>query len=324
MYKIINLSTYEYDMKKFDNDTKNINDFLNSNNIDGIELFGISLYSEGIIPKYKVKGVHLRHYPMWLDFWNNNKEGMLDDFKSLEDAKRSYGGNDKKSIISEFRKEIILAEELEAEYVVFHVSNVKLKHCFDYKFTYTDKEVIDGTIEMINEIFKNLDTNITILFENLWWPGLRLVDKGLVEYFIENIQYENKGIMLDTSHLINTNLEINNEEEGIDYLIDTVNNLGEMKKYIKGIHLSKSNSSEYVKSQICKYNDLELDIDEMNEKIIYHVMEIDQHNPFTNKGIKKLIDIINPEYLVYEFITYSIDELREFIKIQDEALDLHK
>ena len=42
-----------------------------------------------------------------------------------------------------------------------------------------------------------------------------MTDPELVRYFIENIEYKNKGIMLDTGHLLNTNLDINNEEEVI-------------------------------------------------------------------------------------------------------------
>lgn len=58
--------------------------------------------------------------------------------------------------------------------------------------------------------------------------------------------------MLDTGHLLNTNLDINTEEEVIDYLIE----------------------------------------------------------------------MINPKFLVYEFITTSLEELTNFIKIQNKALDL--
>ncbi len=101
-----------------------------------------------------------------------------------------------------------------------------------------------------------------------------MTDPELVRYFIENIEYEHKGLMLDTGHLLNTNLDINTEEEGIDYLIETVKNLGDMKDYIKGIHLNN------------------------------------------------LIEMINPKYLVYEFITTSLEELSNFIKIQDKVLGL--
>lgn len=322
MLKLINLSTYEYDMERYDNDSQKINEFLDIHNIDGIELFGLDAYKEMLVPKHRIKGIHLRHYPMWLDFWKENYKEMYDDFKSVDDIIKFYGGSEKNVIIDAFRKEIKMAEELNAEYVVFHVSNVKLKHCYNYNFTYTDKDVLDASIELINEIFKDLNTNITILFENLWWPGLRMVDVELVRYFLENIQYENKGVMLDTGHLLNTNLDIENEEDGIDYLIETVNKLGNLKEYIKGIHLSKSLSSEYVKKQILKYRKKEVNFEDISEKVFFHIINIDQHKPFTNRKIKALIDMIDPKYLVYEFITISLDELSSFINIQDTTLEL--
>ncbi len=302
MLKLMNLSAYQYDMDRYNNDFKNVNKFLEENNVQAIELFGLQAYSENLIPKDKIKGAHLMHYPVWLDFWREDKEGLLEEFSSEEDIINYYIKADKQIIIDTYREEIKMAEKLNAEYVVFHVSNVRTKDSFNYKFTCTDKEVIDASIEIINEIFNGFDTNITILFENLWWPGLRIRDKELVTHFIESIEYENKGLMLDTGHLLNTNLDI--------------------KSYIKGIHLSKSISGEYVKSQIEKYRKDDADYSEIHNDIIYHVLKIDQHKPFTKQKIKKLIDIINPDYLVYEFITSSLEELSEFIKIQNEALEL--
>lgn len=324
MLKIINLSTYKFDMDRYENNSENINKFLKNHKVDAIELLAPLGYREELISKDIIKGVHLKHYPMWLDFWNGNKEGLLEDFNSVEDVINFYGGNSKKDIIDHYKEEIKVAESLNAEYAVFHVSHVKLNHCYSYDFTYTDKNVIDSTIELVNEIFKDLDTNITILFENLWWPGLRMVDCELVKYFIENIEYENKGFMLDTGHLLNTNLNINTEEEGIDFLIDTVTNLGELKKYIKGIHLSKSISSKYVKEQISKFSNTSKKIDVFNEEVYFHVAKIDEHKPFTNKKIKDLVDVINPKYLVYEFITTSLEELSKYINIQDDTLELYK
>lgn len=262
------------------------------------------------------------HYPVWLDFWNEDEEGLFEEFSSKEDIINYYGNLDKKVIIDKYREEIKIAEKLNAEYAVFHVSNVRTKDCFNYEFTYTDKEVVDATIEIVNEIFKGLDNNITILFENLWWPGLKMTDPELVRYFIENIEYKNKGIMLDTGHLLNTNLDINNEEEGIEYLIETISNLGDMKDYIKGIHLSKSLSGKYVKEQIEKYKNKDIDYSEVNNEIIYHILNIDEHKPFTDNKINNLIEMINPKFLVYEFITTSLEELSDFIKTQNKVLGL--
>ena len=95
-----------------------------------------------------------------------------------------------------------------------------------------------------------------------------------------------------------------------------------MKDYIKGIHLSKSLSGKYVKNQIEKYKKIEIDSNKANNEIIYHILKIDEHKPFTSNKINNLIEMINPKYLVYEFITTSLEELSNFIKIQDKVLGL--
>ena len=97
------------------------------------------------------------------------------------------------------------------EYLVWHVSNCNLKEIFTFDFFYNDAQVIDASIEVFNAVSECIPDNVIVLFENLWWPGLKMTDPELVRYFIENIEYKNKGIMLDTGHLLNTNLDINND-----------------------------------------------------------------------------------------------------------------
>ena len=105
-------------------------------------------------------------------------------------------------------------------------------------------------------------------------------------------------------------------------LVETISNLGDMKDYIKGIHLSKSLSGKYVKEQIEKYKNKDIDYSEVNNEIIYHILNIDEHKPFTNNKINNLIEMINPKFLVYEFITTSLEELSDFIKTQNKVLGL--
>ena len=139
-----------------------------------------------------------------------------------------------------------------------------------------------------------------------------------------NINYIDTGAMYRaiTYKCLQNNIDINNEEEGIDYLVETISNLGDMKDYIKGIHLSKSLSGKYVKEQIEKYKNKDIDYSEVNNEIIYHILNIDEHKPFTNNKINNLIEMINPKFLVYEFITTSLEELSDFIKTQNKVLGL--
>jgi len=307
-------------MDRFHCNSSEITDLLGKHNIDGVELLNSIMWDENVIPSSIVIGVHLKYYPTWLDFWNNNESELLRQFGSNEEVKSCFGGTTRESIIDNYRKEIQQADKIDAQYVVFHVAHVQVEHSYTYEFTYTDEEIIDATAELINEVFKGLNTNIKLLFENLWVPGLTFLNKEMLLRLLEKVKYSNKGFMLDTAHLMNTNFSLTNEKEGIQYILDTVNNLGELKKFIKGIHLNCSLSGEYVKEQIQANHKCKLPLNEMKKNVLFHIMKIDMHKPFSDVDAKKLIDFIEPEYVIYEFITRSFEELDEYIAIQNKAL----
>ena len=150
-----------------------------------------------------------------------------------------------------------------------------------------------------------------VLFENLWWPGLRLTDPRNVKYFFERIERKNVGIMLDTGHLMNTNPRLKTEAEAADYVCRVVDKLGSCAELIKGVHLSCSLSGQYQRSfeRIAPAN---LD----NSMIWQHVASIDQHNPFTTNAAKQILDCIKPEYVVHEFSYDNMDDLRKKLSVQ--------
>lgn len=309
-------------MDRFHCNSCEIMNLLGKHNIDGVELLNPLMWDENIIPSDIVRGVHLKYYPTWLDFWNNNESELLRQFGSTEEIKDYFGGSTRKSIIDNYKREIQQADKIGAEYVVFHVAHVQVEHSYTYEFTYTDEEIIDATAELINEVFKGLNTNIKLLFENLWVPGLTFLNKEMLLRLLEKVQYSNSGFMLDTAHLMNTNLDLTNEKEGIQYILDTVNNLGELRKFIKGIHLNCSLSGKYVKEQIQRTHKCKLSLHYMKKNVLFHIMKIDMHKPFSDVDAKKLIDLIEPEYVIYEFITRSFEELDEYILIQNKALKI--
>ncbi|WP_392486628.1 TIM barrel protein [Haloimpatiens sp. FM7315] len=323
MLKLINLSTFSHDLERFNYNSEEIISFLKKNNVDGIELLNSIEWDNKVIPKTLVKGIHLKYYPIWLDFWRKDNKKLIDQFETKDNIERYYGGLSRKKIIEQYRKEIMVASFIGAKYVVFHVSHVQLEHTYTYDFTYSDCEVIDATAELVNEVFKDLKTNVKLLFENLWWPGLTFLDKSMAMRLLEKVNYKNKGFMLDTGHLMNTNISLKDEKEAIEYLTNTISKLGELKNFIKGIHLSSSLSGSYVKEQINKSKDKEkkLSYNEINKDVFIHIMNIDRHKPFKDKSISSLVDFIKPDYLIYEFITSSLEELDDYIKIQDSALE---
>lgn len=319
MLKLMNFSTYNYDLERFNCDSQQITGFLEKNNMDGVELLNPIMWEESILPKKIVKGVHLKYYPTWLDFWNNNKSELLKQFKTMDMVEQYYLGNSREVMIEHYRKEIETATRIGAEYVVFHVAHVDIEHTYDYSFTYSDNKVVDAAVDLLNQVFKGLNTNVKLLFENMWWPGFTMLDKKIASKLLNKVKYKNKGFILDVSHLMNTNLYLKDEKEAVEYIINTVKSLGKVKSLIKGIHLNCSLSGEYVRSQIDKKKQekKEFRFNPMSEEVFMHVFRIDCHRPFTDNSVRKLIEFIKPEYLVYEFVTTSIRQLEEYIKIQD-------
>lgn len=76
--------------------------------------------------------------------------------------------------------------------------------------------------------------------ENLWWPGFTFTSPQMTQKLMDGIHYEKKGIMLDTGHLLHTNLDLRNQREGIAYIQKQLEEHGELCSWIKGIHLNQS------------------------------------------------------------------------------------
>ena len=108
--------------------------------------------------------------------------------------------------------------------------------------------------------------NLVIAVDGPAGAGKSTIAKLIAEKL--NINYIDTGAMYRaiTYKCLQNNIDINNEEEGIDYLVETISNLGDMKDYIKGIHLSKSLSGKYVKEQIEKYKNKDIDTFKIFEK----------------------------------------------------------
>jgi Sugar phosphate isomerases/epimerases len=324
MLKLFNLSTHEIDLGKFEFDHNKMKNFFDKYGFDGIEMIQSGEWNENHIPSKFVKGLHMRFWPMWLDFWNGNTAELERQFGNKEALHHFYGGETRDAIVDYYKKEIKLAIKLDVRYVVFHMSHVLPEHCFSYEFTYTDNEVVKAGIELINEVFDGVTGDFDLLFENLWWPGLTLLDPFLANELIERVKYPHKGFMLDISHIMNTNLRLSSEDEAVEYILDKMAELGATSKYIKGIHLNSSLSGEYVRSQFANKSIYE-EKDFMKKYCdsYLHVLKIDRHIPFASPSMRKVLDCITPEYLVYEFLTENIGKLEEFAAKQNAVLGLY-
>lgn len=310
--QLFNFCVYHDYVKQLEQTGKSLPAYAKSLGLDGIEHL---IYSrEKPEPSFKGSsvGVHLAYWPYWMGFWTNNKDRIKREFKSAKARNDFYfGALNKDEWLSVIQHNLIAAEAVKPEYLVWHVSEADVEETYTFDFQYSDLEVLAAAAEIFNTVSFAIPSHITVLFENLWWPGLRLTDPAKVKFFFDRIQRNNVGIMLDTGHLMNTNPELRNEEEAADYVCRTVDSLGELAGLVKGVHLSCSLSGEYQKRFIRKYN-RNTSFAEMYK----HIVSIDQHKPFRTKAARRILEFIKPEYVTHEMIYSTLDELEEKLKLQ--------
>ena len=285
MYKLLNIADF-YSNKELEKDMQY---FSKKYGFDGFEL--IKFFDEDNSPLKKyIKGYHMRFFPSWMELYLEDFRSLYDELKDEKYFKSLGGGHSKKELIEYYKRELKIAKELEVEYVVFHACNVKVTEAMTYDFK--------------------------LLFENLWWSGLRLTNKEEVKYLLNGVKYKNVGFILDTGHMINNNKDIKNSKEGIEYIVKNIDNIGEYKNLIYGMHLNYSLSGEYVNRVIKENKEKNLNIEEIMNNVYQHVGSIDYHDPFEDKEIIDVINSLPIEYLVFELIGDTREELEDKIQRQ--------
>jgi hypothetical protein len=315
-----NITNTSYDMERF-TDGDDIQVFCRKHRLHGLELLPYGENTLGTVPADLVVGVHLSYYNCWVDFWNGNESGVLAEFGS-RDAAEGILGTDKEELIRRYRAQLVFAESVGAEYVVFHVSDVSMSEAVSYVFTHTDTQVIDAALELMNAILEGGRYSFRFLVENLWWPGFTMTKPHMTRRLLDGIRYDKKGIMLDLGHLLHTNIGLTTQEDGVAYIHQMLDAHGSLCAHIKGVHLQQSLSGSYVKALIANPPQLAGSYGDRLGQIYPHIYEIDAHRPFTSASVKTLIDRISPDFLTYEFSTRSREEHEVFLSRQNTALGL--
>ncbi|MCR3922400.1 MAG: hypothetical protein NUK65_07790, partial [Firmicutes bacterium] len=77
MDHLINIATDTETMSWFNNDWAQIQALVDRHGLDGLEIFVSPAFPLQDIPASLVTGVHLRYFPIWLDFWREDKQALL-------------------------------------------------------------------------------------------------------------------------------------------------------------------------------------------------------------------------------------------------------
>ncbi len=318
MKRMVNISYCSEDLSRFSNETDRKN-FLSRFHCDGFEF--LSNAGEKIpLPADEIIGIHLSNTNSWMDLWTGNVPALLKEFDSWEIVEQCLGGKDRHFLIERTRKELELAKAVNAQYVVFHVSEVKMEEFITHNFAYTDEEVVDAVAEWINPLLEEGNYDFYFLLENLWWPGMTLTRPEIVKRLLSSITYPKVGIMLDTGHLLHTNPNLSSQEEAIAYIHQILDSLGDLTGYIKGIHLHQSLTGDLVRDMASHPMIIEGTYWERFSQLFSYIFALDTHQPFTEKGIRALVDRIAPEFLTYELISSCRQAWEELLHAQVLAL----
>ena len=289
---------------------------------DGIEAVWGGDNAIDTLPDGFAHGYHLLFYPDWVDFWRGNEEELIRKFGSREAYRAFYGGEGKETLLSQYRLDLARAESLGARYVVFHVSDVSLEEGVTYRWLHDTKTVLDAALELINLLFSERSYPFALLVENQWWPGPTFTDPEETRYLLGGIKSENKGIMLDTGHLMNANTELKTEAEGARYIERMLTEHGALCSFIRGVHLHKSLSGEYVKTHTGGEYREDADADYLTRygENYAHILKIDRHEPWTDPCVAELVRRIAPEWLTHELSCKGKAEREERVALQRDTL----
>ena len=312
MLELTNLSNADCDVEKvLENDAGIIPAIVREHGLDGIEFMICGPWDRVMHPPQYIKGVHLLFWPCWLDFWRGNRAVLLSEFGSEENIRAYYGSLDVGDWVEAWKRNLRQAARCHPHYVVFHVAHNRTSEMYTREFSASDEDVIRATSE--------LPQGCRLLFENLWWRGLTFRQPHLAAMLLEQVDYPNTGFMLDTGHLMNTNFNLRNETDGAAYVQKIYRELGALGQYVYGVHLHQSISGSYTREMMRLHAGEHRPLT-WGEAMDY-VMHVDLHQPFRTDAALRILDAVQPEYLVHEFQHRSRGDLEDKLRVQRGALN---
>ncbi len=287
---------------------------------DGLELLCCDEDPRALIPPERVVGVHMCFFPYWLDFWRGDKAACLREFGGEKAMTAYYGGDTREALLTRFRRDLDAAARYGAEYVVFHVSDAAVEESFTGRYRHSDEEVADAACELLNTLFEGRSEGPLLLLENLWQPGLKLTSPALTERLLEGVAYPRTGLMLDTGHLLHTDLSLKTQREGLSYIHRVLDGQGALTERIRGVHLNQSLTGGYVRRVQKRPPALSEEYEKRALQTLRYAFRVDRHKPFTCAGVEGLIARIAPDYLTFEFISPSAPAQKRMLERQRRAL----
>jgi hypothetical protein len=267
---------------------------------DGVELFTLF----GKVPRFYRDISPSVHLPYAID-WYSGWTGKADPNEFDEDnVKYIMFGRDREEIVKNLRAAMMFASEIDPAYGVFHASNTNLQEVMLREQTDNSVDILREFCEMVNQTvsgFRDGEPPFKLAFENLWWPGLRLLEPWEYRFMDSHLEFDKWGFCLDTGHMMNTLPDAFSESVCVERLLKIFDNYpDEMKERIGTVHLHLSTSAEYRKTFEEVKRPPGETMAETVSKAYPHVSNIDQHRPFSGGGCRLLIEELKPDFVTHE------------------------
>ncbi len=299
-------------------------------------LAGIELLPIGEVPedlKSYVIGVHLPFQPVWLPFWFEDRSYLKEIFPGEENLDRFYGGSNPEDFISRVADWLTRALSLRPRYVVIHASHCGLEEVFSLNFRYDKRTVLSAVAELLNEAWARVKFPLRplFLFENLWWPGLQLTEEWEVEYFFSrlDIPTDKLGLVLDIGHLLNASYLLYPVNGPVPptqalSLLETRLSLwpNVYRELVKAVHLNFSPNAYLFVPDEKNYQALLAESDPLKRYIFARerVLLMDPHLPFNGVDLRKILEDLEPNYLVHELRFKELSDLAASLLQQKKSL----
>lgn len=307
MKTVMNITTCQEDTERY-RDREDLREFYRGFGLDGLEVLEVGPDPQGLIGPEDTVGVHLKYYSGWMDLWKGDRERLLREYDSAENLRAVYGGEDRRALVEAYRRNLRFANTMQPEYLVFHVSECTMAESMRHQYHYTDEQVCDGAVELLNQVVGEIEGEPWLLLENLWYRGLTMERPEIVRRLLDGVHYPKVGVMLDVGHLMHTNRELASIDQAVDYIhriLDRYDDLG----FIRGVHLHQSLTGAFANGCIADWEPVKGTYQQRLWDVMGRIFQIDTHKPFQSSRVWELLERLpNLSYLCLEQISASRQE----------------
>lgn len=290
---------------------------------DGAEVISCPIEADDMVGR-AATGYHLMFYPNWIDFYNNNTAYLEKHFGGGATWLEYYGCRDALGFEQRLTDDLDRAERLHAEYAVFHCADISNEEVLQNYSLHSNKEVIRATATLLNKVLRNKSYSFYILIENLFVTGMTLMEPGETELMLSLIDYDRKGVMLDAGHLmaalrLRHNGYPNNEAQAAEAIESIISAHGRLKEHILGMHLHKCSLTMPISDYL---SPIEPDTDfyTRSSQSYARIMRLDAHAPLETDSMNRIIDAVEPRYIVHELSAASPEAKAKAVCAQLKAL----